>query len=169
MFAQDVIIRPVLSEKSYADISNKKYTFATWHWSPSTSAVMRKSVCEMLTKLKNPSEIKITADKFIFSFAHLIGSSALIDVPLYAYRRHDSNYSLAGKMTGSKRYLKEGTQKNYIRNNLLIRSEMWSFITSNKKFFEEQFNHAGYVGILKKIIFSFDLSTIKSALKSIWV
>ena len=27
MFAQDVIIRPVLSEKSYADIANKKYTF----------------------------------------------------------------------------------------------------------------------------------------------
>ncbi len=27
MFAQDIIIRPVLSEKSYADIANKKYTF----------------------------------------------------------------------------------------------------------------------------------------------
>jgi large subunit ribosomal protein L23 len=27
MVAQDVIIRPVLSEKSYADIANKKYTF----------------------------------------------------------------------------------------------------------------------------------------------
>lgn len=27
MLAHDVIIRPVLSEKSYADIANKKYTF----------------------------------------------------------------------------------------------------------------------------------------------
>ncbi|MCR5261470.1 MAG: glycosyltransferase [Candidatus Gastranaerophilales bacterium] len=150
-------------------LSNKKYPFATWYWSPSTSAVIRKSVCEMLLKLKNPSEIKITADKFIFSFAHIIGSSALINAPLYAYRRHSSNYSLANKMTGSNRYLKKGTQKNYIRNNFLIRGEMWKFITSNKKYFEEQFNHAGYIGLLHKIIFSFDLSTLKSALKSLWV
>lgn len=27
MVAHDIIIRPVLSEKTYADISNKKYTF----------------------------------------------------------------------------------------------------------------------------------------------
>lgn len=27
MFAQDIIIRPVLSEKTYVDFANKKYTF----------------------------------------------------------------------------------------------------------------------------------------------
>ena len=27
MLAQDIIIRPILSEKSYADIANKKYYF----------------------------------------------------------------------------------------------------------------------------------------------
>ena len=27
MVAQDIIIKPILSEKSYADIANKKYTF----------------------------------------------------------------------------------------------------------------------------------------------
>ncbi len=27
MFAQDIIIRPVMSEKTYADFANKKYTF----------------------------------------------------------------------------------------------------------------------------------------------
>ncbi|MBQ2644943.1 glycosyltransferase [bacterium] len=150
-------------------LNNNKYSFATWHWAPSTSAVLRKSVCDMLLKLKNPSSIKITADKFVFSFAHLIGSSALINAPLYAYRRHNSNYSLANKVTGNKKYLKKNTQKNYVRNNLLIRSVVWNFITSNKKFFEEQFNHSGYMKILFKIIFSFDLSTLKSALKLFWV
>lgn len=150
-------------------LSNKKYSFATWHWSPSSSAVLRKSVCELLLSLNNPSEIKITADKFIFSFAHIIGSSALIDAPLYAYRRHNDNFSKANKLLGSDKYLKAETQKNYIRNNILIRSVMWNFITQNKNFFEERFNHAGYIGILNKIIFSFDLSTLKSALKSLWV
>ena len=150
-------------------LSNKKYTFAKWHWSPSTSAVLRKSVCEMLLQIENPSEIKITADKFVFSFAHLIGSSALIDAPLYAYRRHYDNYSLANKVTGNKKYLNTKTQKNYIRNNILIRSEMWNFITKNKEYFLKMFNRSSYLGILKKIIFSFDFSTLKSAVKSLWV
>ncbi len=150
-------------------LDNKKYTFATWHWSPSSSAVLRKSVCDYLLHLKNPEKIKITADKFIFSFAHLIGSSAIIDAPLYAYRRHGENYSKAIPMTGSEKYHKKSTQKNYIRNNLLIRTVVWHFVTENKALFAEQFNHGGYIKILNKIIFSFDLSTIKSVLKSLWV
>ncbi len=150
-------------------LDSKKYSFATWHWSPSTSAVIRKSVCDYLLNIKNPEEIKVTADKFIFSFAHLVGSSAIINAPLYAYRRHGDNYSKAIPMTGSEKYHKKSTQKNYIRNNLLIRSVMWQFVTENKGIFEGQFNHGGYVRILNKIIFSFDLSTIKSVLKSLWV
>lgn len=146
-----------------------KYSFATWHWSPSTSAVIRKSVCEYLLHLKNPEKIKITADKFIFSFAHLIGSSAIIDAPLYAYRRHGENFSKAILMTGSEKYHKKQTQKNYIRNNILIRGVIWRFVTENKTLFTEQFNRGGYIGLLKKIIFSFDLTTIKSVLKSLWV
>ncbi len=150
-------------------LDSKKYSFATWHWSPSSSAVIRKSVCDYLLHLKNPEKIKITADKFIFSFAHLIGSSAIIDAPLYAYRRHGENYSKAIPMTGSEKYHKKSTQKNYIRNNLLIRTVVWHFVTENKALFTEQFNHSGYIRILNKIIFSFDLSTIKSVLKSLWV
>lgn len=150
-------------------LDSKKYSFATWHWSPSSSAVIRKSVCDYLLHLKNPEKIKITADKFIFSFAHLIGSSAIIDAPLYAYRRHGENYSKAIPMTGSEKYHKKSTQKNYIRNNLFIRTVVWHFVTENKALFAEQFNHGGYIKILNKIIFSFDLSTIKSVLKSLWV
>ena len=150
-------------------LDSKKYSFATWHWSPSSSAVIRKSVCDYLLHLKNPEKIKITADKFIFSFAHLIGSSAIIDAPLYAYRRHGENNSKAIPMTGSEKYHKKSTQKNYIRNNLLIRTVVWHFVTENKALFAEQFNHGGYIKILNKIIFSFDLSTIKSVLKSLWV
>ncbi len=150
-------------------LSNKKHSFATWHWSPSSSAVIRKSVCEILLNFKEPEKLKITADKFIFSFAHLIGSSALIDTPLYAYRRHNNNFSKANKLIGSEKYLKTEIQKKYIQNNFLIRREMWKFVTENKNLIEEQFGHSGYIRILNKIIFSFDFSTLKSALKSLWV
>lgn len=151
-------------------LSNKKYNFATWHWAPASSGMMRKSACDMLLLLKNPEDIKITSDKFVFSFLHLIGSSALIYKPLYAYRKHGTNYSLANPVMGSHRYLKSDTQKNYIRNNRLIRQVMFKFITDNYKVFEEKFNKANVRLILKRIIFSFDAATLKSVLKSflIW-
>ena len=175
-FSENVKFTPEMFSTDFAAkdfevkvLDSRKYSFATWHWSPSSSAVIRKSVCDYLLHLKNPEKIKITADKFIFSFAHLVGSSAIIDAPLYAYRRHGENYSKAIPMTGSEKYHKKNTQKNYIRNNILIRSVVWRFVTENKTLFTEQFNRGGYIRILNKIIFSFDLSTIKSVLKSLWV
>lgn len=150
-------------------LSNDKYNFATWHWSPASSGVMRKSTCDLLLNLKHPEKIKITADKFIFSFMHLIGSSAIIYKPLYAYRRHKSNYSLANPVMGSVRYLKTDTQKNYIRNNKLIRQTMLKFILSNYDCFVEKFNRANVRLLIKKIVFSFDFSTLKSAIKSLFI
>ncbi len=150
-------------------LSNDKYSFATWHWSPASSGMMRKSVCDMLLQLKNPQKIKITADKFVFSFMHLMGSSAFIYRPLYAYRRHGSNYSLANPVMGSTRYLKTKTQKNYIRNNKLIRQSMLSFVLENYSYFSEKLNRANVARIIKKIIFSFDFSTLKSVIKSLFI
>lgn len=150
-------------------LSNQKYSFATWHWAPASSGMMRKSACALLLKLENPQEVKITADKFIFSFMHLIGSSAVIYKPLYAYRKHTSNYSLANPVMGSHRYLKTDTQKNYIRNNKFIRQTMLKFILDNYDYFVEKFNKANVRLIIKKIIFSFDFSTLKSAIKSLFI
>lgn len=150
-------------------LPNDKYNFATWHWAPTSSGVMRKSTCELLLKIKNPEKINITADKFIFSFMHLIGSSAVIYKPLYAYRKHKSNYSLANPVMGSFRYLKTNTQKNYIRNNKLIRQTMLKFLLANYDYFVEKFNKANVRLIIKKIIFSFDFPTIKSAIKSLFI
>lgn len=150
-------------------LPNDKYNFATWHWAPTSSGVMRKSVCDLLLKLKNPQKVKITSDKFVFSFAHLIGSSAIIQKTLYAYRKHNSNYSLANPVMGSKRYLKTKTQSNYIRNNRLIRQEMFKFVAGNYPYFVERFNRAEVMRILKKIVFSFDINTLKSVIKSLFI
>jgi large subunit ribosomal protein L23 len=49
MFAQDVIIRPVLSEKSYADIANKKYTFEV---AKNANKTQIKQAVESLFKVK---------------------------------------------------------------------------------------------------------------------
>ncbi len=150
-------------------LDNDKYSFASWHWGPATSAMMRKTVCDIILNIENAKKLKITADKFLFSFCHLIGSSALIDKTLYAYRRHNSNYSLANPLLGNKKYYKEKTQKNYIRNNKRIRSEMFSFIRENKDYFEERFNRSNMFLIYKRIIFSFDKKFFKGFFRSLFI
>lgn len=150
-------------------LDNNKYSFATWHWGPATSAMMRKSVCDMLLRLDNTRTLKITADKFMFSFCHLIGSSAVIYKVLYAYRRHGNNYSLANPVMGNKKYLKERTQNNYFRNNKKIRAQMFKFISDNKEYFREKINKANLLLLYKKIIFSFDAGFFKGLVKSLFI
>lgn len=149
-------------------LDNDKYSFATWHWAPTSSAMMRKSVCDLLLLLKNPSDIKITADKFVFSFCHLIGSSAVIGKTLFAYRRHSSNYSLANQVMGNKKYYREKTQSNYFRNNKKIRTEMYKFIRDNKQEFIEKLNKTNLRILYKRILFSFDKQFFKGVLKALF-
>lgn len=150
-------------------LDNDKYSFATWHWGPTTSSMMRKSVCEMLLLIDKTRALRITADKFMFSFCHLIGSSAIIYKVLYAYRRHGSNYSMANPVMGNKKYLKERTQNNYFRNNKKIRKQMFKFISANKEFFKEKLNKANLIMIYKRIIFSFDSRFFKGLIKSLFI
>ncbi len=150
-------------------LDNDKFSFATWHWGPTTSAMMRKSVCEMLLLIDKAKAIKITADKFMFSFCHLIGSSAVIFRPLYAYRRHSSNYSMANPVMGNKKYLRERTQNKYFRNNKKIRRQMYLFINDNKAFFRDKINKANLAMLYKRIFFSFDSRFFKGLIKSLFI
>lgn len=150
-------------------LDNARYSFATWHWGPASSGVMRKSVCDILLNLNRNKNLKITADKFIFSFCHLIGSSAIIYKPLYAYRRHNSNYSLANPVMGNKKYFHPSTQKNYFRNNRRIRTQMFKFVFRNRKYFKENFNSSNLMLIYKRIIFSFDKNTLKGIFKALFI
>ena len=150
-------------------LDNDKFSFATWHWGPTTSAMMRKSVCEMLLLIDRAKAIKITADKFMFSFCHLIGSSAVIFKPLYAYRRHSSNYSMANPVMGNKKYLRERTQNKYFRNNKKIRRQMYLFINENKAFFKEKINKANLAMLYKRIFLSFDARFFKGLINSLFI
>ena len=150
-------------------LDNDKYSFATWHWGPTTSSMMRKSVCDMLILIDKTRKLKITADKFMFSFCHLIGSSAIIYKVLYAYRRHGANYSMANPVMGNKKYLKERTQNNYFRNNKKIRTQMFKFISNNKDYFREKLNKANLLMLYKRIIFSFDIRFFKGLIKALFI
>jgi len=49
MLAQDIIIRPILSEKTYGDIANKKYTFEV---AKSANKTQIKKAVEEIFKVK---------------------------------------------------------------------------------------------------------------------
>ena len=123
----------------------------------------------MLLQIEKARKLKITADKFIFSFCHLIGSSAVIQKTLYAYRRHDTNYSMANPVMGNKKYFKGKTQANYFRNNKKIRRQMYLFINENKAFFRDKINKANLAMLYKRIFLSFDARFFKGLIKSLFI
>ena len=131
----------------------KTCPFATWAWNPSSSVVMRKSALEYLFKYKHYEKWKRGADKFIFSFLHLIGGSATISAPLVAYRRHNTNVSSTNPVLGNFRYLKPDTIKFYIGMNRIIRGETLKFIFENYEYFCQNFNHLAIKKMIFRIIF----------------
>lgn len=146
----------------------KKYPFASWNWNPSSSAVMRKSPLLYLLKYENYLKWKRGADKFIFSFLHLIGGSATISAPLVAYRRHNTNVSSTNPVMGNFRYLKPDTIKFYIEINKIVRYETFMFILKNYKYFCQNLNHLAVKRMLLRIIFSFDKNTFKKIFKTLF-
>lgn len=150
-------------------LDNKSCKFGNWAWGPTTSAMMRKSAAEFLLKYPTPKDWKKGADKIAFTFLHLIGGSAVISAPLFAYRRHKTNLSSANPVLGNFRYLKPECVKLYVGYNKRIRLDMLRFIFKNYDYFVSRFNGLNVKKMITSIIFSIDFYTIKRAFKSLFV
>ncbi len=150
-------------------LDNKSCKFGNWAWGPTTSAMMRKSAADFLLKYPTPSDWIKGADKIAFTFLHLIGGSALISAPLFAYRRHKTNLSSANPVIGNFRYLKPDCIKLYVGYNKRIRFDILRFIFKNYSYFCEKFNPLNVKKMIFSIIFSIDFYTIKRAFKSLFV
>lgn len=149
-------------------ILNQKNTpFGLWAWSPSSSAMMRKSALDFLLLFKNTDNYKTGADKLIFSFLHLLGGSALISSTLYAYRRHNNNQSESNPLIGNFRYLKSSQIERIIKWNKLVRIDILKFIKENYSYFCARLNPMNTKKIMLNIIFSFNFLTIKKVLKAL--
>lgn len=65
-----------------------------WPWSPGTSNVYRRFMLDMLTPNCDPGDLpKLAADGHYNRLAHLLGGSAVIDLPLSTYRIHGDNFA----------------------------------------------------------------------------
>lgn len=109
-----------------------KAKFGGWNWSPNSSAMFRKASIELILNYKNTDKWTICPDKFLFNFAHLIGGSANIYVPLIGYRRHNKNAGNCSLVTGNKRLHSDYITKININNNIKIRPETINFLWQNR-------------------------------------
>lgn len=131
-----------------------KAPFGGWFWSPSSSAMFRKSAIEVLLNYKDLGEWKICPDKFVFNFANLIGGSAVIYAPLTAYRRHGKNAGMSGCICGNKRFNNDKTTKINFENNRKIRICTIKFIMQNRKIFYEKFGRRNTAKLILTVLLS---------------
>lgn len=123
--------------------------FGGWYWSPNSSAMFRKASIDYILDYKNFEKWRICPDKFLFNFAHLIGGSALIYVPLIAYRRHKNNAGNSTYVTGDRRLHSDMTTKINLKNNIKLRPEIIQFLFKEK----DKLGYRNLFTILLKVIF----------------
>lgn len=116
---------------NYKILKNKH--FGGWYWSPNSSAMFRKASIDIIKTYPTPEDWRICPDKFLFNFANLIGGSALIDVPLIAYRRHNNNAGNCTQVVGNKKLHSDYITKINIKNNLKIRPLTVKFLWQERK------------------------------------
>lgn len=64
-----------------------------WPWSPGTANMFRRIVLELARpRLPDESLFGLSTDGHFCMLAHALGGSALIDIPLSAYRQHGANF-----------------------------------------------------------------------------
>ena len=88
---------------------------AGWPWGPGTANMFRKSLLD-LTKIGDGSSVLLrSADGHFNRACHALAGSAVVDLPLSAYRVHGNNFFAQGE---SIRDLRSGTPAYHLKSNL---------------------------------------------------
>lgn len=148
----------------YKILNTKTSPYGGWWWSPSSSAMFRKTAIELIQSYPTPQDWKICPDKFLFNFANLIGGSAIIYTPLVGYRRHKNNAGQSNYVLGNKRYNNDFTTNLNIQNNLKIRPLTLKFIKNKKEEFYKLFGKKNTAKLYLTVLFSY-LYVFKQLLK----
>lgn len=111
-----------------------------WTWSPGTSNVMRRSVVDLFLQAGDHPWIR-AADNYFLKLCHVVGGTAIIDLPLSSRRIHTSNYfahmeSIPGLRQGAPAFQRTAGQRDVenmqsllthaARNYWLLGSHFWT-------------------------------------------
>jgi glycosyltransferase involved in cell wall biosynthesis len=99
-------------------------TLSGWHWGPGTANMFRRSMLELVRLGDGSQDYIRTADTHFNSMCHALAGSAVIDIPLSAYRLHGFNYftrqeSLDGLNKGTKEH-RESSRANRLASAELL-------------------------------------------------
>lgn len=130
----------------------KEAPFGGWYWSPMSANMFRVETLMPLLFCNISKHWKICPDKFLLNYAHLIGGSALIYMPLCAYRRHSANVGETSQVLGNKRYNSNKTTIRNIKNNLQVRIDMFKFLSKNLKELNTKFGIRGIIYFYKNVL-----------------
>ncbi|MFR1672578.1 MAG: glycosyltransferase family 2 protein [Candidatus Gastranaerophilaceae bacterium] len=136
-------------------LNTKSAPFGGWWWSPSSSAMFRKSAIDIILSYPSPQDWRICPDKFLFNLANLIGGSAVIYTPLVGYRRHNMNAGHSTYVCGNKRYNNDFTTELNIQNNMKIRPLTLKFIKNKKSEFETKFGKKNTAKLYLTVLLSY--------------
>lgn len=136
-------------------LNTKSAPFGGWWWSPSSSAMFRKSAIDIILSYPSPQDWRICPDKFLFNLANLIGGSAVIYAPLVGYRRHNMNAGHSTYVCGNKRYNNDFTTELNIQNNMKIRPLTLKFIKNKKSEFETKFGKKNTAKLYLTVLLSY--------------
>lgn len=91
-----IIRLPTVSDEHYELIASNIGTIprdiAGWHWGPGTASMYRKSMLDLVRIGDGESVQMRSADTHFNYMCHAFAASAVIDLPLTAYRVHGANY-----------------------------------------------------------------------------
>jgi glycosyltransferase involved in cell wall biosynthesis len=110
------------------------FTQIGWFWGPGTANMYRRSVLDLTQRPeRNGSPYRHAADTYLNPFCHGLGGSALIHLPLSAYRVHNRNYfALRESMDGMRHGRPEISAQN-----ALLKTETIEFLLNNAKRYVE--------------------------------
>lgn len=151
----DEILKTDIENVEYKILDTKSAPFGGWWWSPSSSAMFRKSAIDILLSYPTPQDWRICPDKFLFNLANLIGGSVVIYAPLTAYRRHNMNAGHSTYVCGNKRYNNDFTTELNIKNNLKIRPLTLKFIKEKISIFNEKFGKKNTAKLYLTVLLSY--------------
>ncbi|MCX5578342.1 glycosyltransferase family 2 protein [Kaistia terrae] len=128
-----------------------------WPWSPGTSNVYRRFMLDMLTPNCDPSDLpKLATDGHYNRLAHLLGGSAVIDLPLSTYRIHGDNFAASTPSLASM----GGDAGPATKFHMLRVREMVRVFVANAPDFSIQIGQKRYWNALGAL---FELGGLKSA------
>ncbi|MBN9024090.1 MULTISPECIES: glycosyltransferase family 2 protein [Kaistia] len=97
--AAEIVPRlPSIDDNAFAVLSRHTRLIqplsAEWPWSPGTANMYRRFILDMLAPACRAADLpKLSADGHYNRLGHLLGGSAVIDLPLSTYRIHGSNFA----------------------------------------------------------------------------